>query len=64
MNISLSKAKAMAKNPGAYGTPELHEALDVIVNDDRLTETQVTNLQNKIETALRTRVTLPTTYGD
>lgn len=54
--MTLTKAKAVAKNPEAFTTSELDEALTVIVEDDRLTETQVTNLQNKIDPVLRSRL--------
>jgi hypothetical protein len=54
--MSLTKAKAVAKNPDAYSTAELDDALTVIVEDDRLTEAQVTRLQNRIDPVLRARL--------
>lgn len=54
--MSLSKAKAVAKDPEAFTTQELDDALTTIVESDRLTETQVSNLQNKIDPVLRARL--------
>lgn len=53
--MSLDKAKAIAKLPEAFSTQELDDALTVIVEDDRLTEAQVTKLQAPIDRELRTR---------
>lgn len=54
--MSLSKARAVARNPEAYTTQELDDALTVIVDDDRLSEAQVTRLQNRIDPVLRARI--------
>ena len=54
--MTLTKAKQIAKNPESFSTQELDDALTVIVEDDRLSETQVTNLQNKIDPVLRNRL--------
>ena len=54
--MSLTKAKAIARTPDAYTTEELDEALTVIVEDDRLTEAQVTALQARIDPVLRARI--------
>jgi hypothetical protein len=54
--MSLTKAKAVAANPSAYSTAELDDALTVIVEDDRLSEAQVTRLQAKIDPVLRARI--------
>lgn len=54
--MSITKAKLVAKNPEAYTTQELDDALTAIVESDRLSETQVTNLQNKIDPVLRSRL--------
>ena len=49
MPVNFTKAKAIAKTPASYTTEELHEALDIIVNDERFSERQVTTLQGQIE---------------
>lgn len=54
--MTLTKAKAVAKAPETYSTAELDDALTVIVESDRLSEVQVTNLQNKIDPVLRARL--------
>jgi hypothetical protein len=51
--MSLTKAKAVAKNPELYTAPELDEALTTIVDSPDLTEAQVTRLQGKIDPVLR-----------
>jgi hypothetical protein len=56
--MSLTRAKAVAKDPENCTTEELDDALTTIVESDRLSETQVTNLQNKIDPVLRRRITL------
>ena len=56
MGMSLNKAKAVAKDPESYSTEELDDALTVIVEDDRLTEKQVTRLQAAIDPVLRARL--------
>lgn len=56
MAMSLTKAKAVAKNPEAYTIEELDDALTVIVEDDRLTEAQVTRMQARIDPVLRARI--------
>lgn len=53
MSMSLTKAKAVAKNPGLYTAPELDDALTTIVDSPDLTEAQVTRLQGKIDPVLR-----------
>jgi hypothetical protein len=54
--MSLIKAKAIARTPEAYTTEELDDALTVIVEDDRLSEAQVTRLQGCIDPVLRARI--------
>jgi len=54
--MSLTKAKIIAKNPNAYSNAELDDALTVIVEDDRLTEAQVTRMQAAIDPVLRARL--------
>jgi len=54
--MSLTKAKIVARNPNAYSTAELDDALTVIVEDDRLTEAQVTRMQAAIDPVLRARL--------
>jgi hypothetical protein len=54
--MSLTMAKAIAKDPHAYSSAELDDALTVIVEDDRLTEAQVTRLQAIIDPVLRARI--------
>lgn len=54
--MSLSKARAVARNPEAHTTEELDAALTTIVDDDRLSERQVTLLQNRIDPVLRARI--------
>jgi hypothetical protein len=54
--MSITQAKAVAKNPTAYSTAELDDALTAILDCDRLSETQVTNLQRKIDPVLRARL--------
>jgi hypothetical protein len=54
--MSLTRAKAVAKDPEAFSVEELDEALSTIVDSDRLSERQVTNLQNKIDPILRAKV--------
>jgi hypothetical protein len=54
--MSLTKAKAVAKNPEAYTAQELDDALTAIVDSDMLTEAQVTSLQNRIDPVLRARI--------
>lgn len=54
--MSLTKAKAVAKNPTAYDVEELHDALTTILDSDRLTEQQVANLQAKIDPVMRCRM--------
>lgn len=56
MSMSLTRAKAVAANPSSCTIEELDEALSTIVDSDRLSEQQVTNLQNKIEPELRSRL--------
>jgi hypothetical protein len=56
--MSLTMAKAIARHPDTYSSAELDDALTVIVEDDRLTEAQVTRLQAKIDTVLRKRLGL------
>lgn len=56
MSMSLTQAKAVAKDPSAYSIEDLDDALTTIVDSDRLSETQVTNLQNKIDPVLRSRL--------
>lgn len=63
MSMSLTRAKAVAKDPEACSTEELDEALTTIVESDRLSETQVTNLQNKIDPVLRRRLEDPFEKG-
>lgn len=63
MSMSLARAKAVAKNPEACTTQELDDALTAIVDSDRLSETQVTNLQNKIDPVLRSRLSDPLDHG-
>lgn len=53
MNITTTK-KAV-RNPEAFSTADLHEALDVLVNDERFTEKQVANGQYAIEAELTKR---------
>lgn len=55
--MSISKAKQVAKAPQQYSTQELDDALTAIVESDALTEQQVTNLQQKIDPELRSRLT-------
>lgn len=54
--MSISKAKQVAKAPEQYSTQELDDALTAIVDCDRLTEQQVSNLQANIDPALRARL--------
>lgn len=56
MSMSLTRAKAVAKDPAAHTTEELDDALTVIVDDDRLSEAQVTKLQSAIDPVLRSRI--------
>jgi hypothetical protein len=56
MPVSLIKAKAIARTPEAYTTEELDDALTRIVEDDRLSEAQVTRLQARIDPVLRARI--------
>jgi hypothetical protein len=56
MSVSLIKAKAIARTPEAYSTEELDDALTRIVEDDRLSEAQVTRLQAAIDPVLRARI--------
>lgn len=56
MSVSLIKAKAIARTPEAYSTEELDDALTTIVEDDRLSEAQVTRLQARIDPVLRARL--------
>ena len=56
MSVSLIKAKAIARTPEAYSTEELDDALTRIVEDDRLSEAQVTRLQARIDPVLRARI--------
>ncbi len=56
LTVSLSRAKAIAKAPEAATTDELDAALTAIVDSDRLSETQVSNLQAKIDPVLRSRL--------
>ena len=53
--MTVTEVRRIAKNPDAYSTAVLAEALDFILECDSLTETQVTNLQNKIEPNFRAR---------
>lgn len=62
MTVSLTKAKQIAKDPDAYSTRELDEALTTIVESDRLSEKQVSNLQAKIDPVLRDRIENGRTY--
>jgi hypothetical protein len=55
--MSLSKARAVARDPEAYSNEELDAALTTIVEDDRLSEAQVTRMQAKIDPVLRARIT-------
>ncbi len=55
--MSLTKAKAIAKNPQVYTAPELDDALTTIVDSPDLTEAQVTKLQAKIDPVLRALTT-------
>jgi hypothetical protein len=59
--MSLTKAKAIAKDPEAYSPQELDDPLTVIVESDRLTERQVTRLQALIDPVLRSRTSKPPT---
>lgn len=54
--MSLTRAKLVAKSPQDFTTEELDAALTTIVDSDRLSETQVTNLQAKIDPVLRARL--------
>jgi hypothetical protein len=54
--MSLSKARAVARDPEAYSNEELDAALTTIVEDDRLSEAQVTRLQGRIDPVLRARI--------
>jgi hypothetical protein len=54
--MNITAAKAVASNPAAYSTADLDAALTAIVESDRLTEAQVTNLQRKIDPVLRARL--------
>ena len=56
MSVSLIKAKAIARTPEAYSIEELDDALTRIVEDDRLSEAQVTRLQARIDPVLRARI--------
>lgn len=53
--MNITKARTVAKNPEVYTEQELHESLDVIVNDDRFSEGQVTKFQAAIEAELKAR---------
>jgi hypothetical protein len=55
--MSLTMARAVARNPEAYSSKELDDALTTIVEDDRLSEAQVTRMQAKIDPVLRARIT-------
>ena len=54
--MTLTEAQQIAKNPEAYTLKELDDAMTVILEDDRLTETQVTNLLNKIDPVMQRRI--------
>ena len=54
--MTLTEAKRIAKNAESATTEELAKALDVILNDDRLTETQCNNLMHKIDSVLTKRI--------
>lgn len=54
--MSLTKARAVAKDPESFTTQELDDALTVFVDDDRLTAVQVTALQARIDPVLRARI--------
>lgn len=53
--MNISTARKAVLNPDAYETRELHEALDMLVNDERFTEGQVTRGQERIEAVLKAR---------
>lgn len=57
--MSLTKAKTVAKTPEAFSTEELDDAMTAILESDRLSETQVTNLLNKIDPVMRARLSVP-----
>lgn len=61
--MSLTKAKAIAKNPAAYSVEELDDALTTIVDSPDLTEAQVTRLQAKIDPMLRSKLNHPAGKG-
>lgn len=54
MNLSL--ARRIAKDPESFSTRELDDALTFIVDCDKLSEKQVSNLQAKIDPTLRKRI--------
>lgn len=55
--MTLTEAKRIAKSPDSYTTQQLDDAMTVILEDDRLSETQVTNLLNKIDPVIHQRIT-------
>lgn len=54
--MNITTARKMAKDPSAYTTAQLAEAIDFVIDCDTITETQVTNLLNKLEPNFRARV--------
>lgn len=53
--MNITTTRKVVKNPEAYSDTELHEALDVLVSDERFTEAQVTKGQAAIEAELNSR---------
>lgn len=53
--MNITTARKVAKTPEDYSEADLHEALDVIVNDERFTEAQVIKGQAAIESELNAR---------
>jgi hypothetical protein len=57
MTISLTQAKKIAANPSAYTMEELDDALTAVLDSDRLSETQCSNLTAKIEAGMKAQLT-------
>lgn len=53
--MNITTARKVAKTPSAFTEAELHEALDVVVSDERFTEVQVVKAQAAIELELNHR---------
>lgn len=54
--MTLTEAKRIAKSPADYTTEQLDDAMTFILDSDRLSETQVTNLLAGIDREMRARI--------